>query len=131
MSTEKVTEEEAKAAARKINTAAISSAADDAVEGYAELRKQKQSILDRIEKRAREHDQLLGRVFKQQVADGYAMYLVVKVYNDKCTLEHLSISDGWRHQMVEDFGRVLPAEVVEKNVRRSDAMREMFSDDEE
>ena len=69
----------------------------------------------------RKKGDLIGRVIKFPVADGYAMYMVAGI--KPVELVHLPLLDGYQCE----FAELMTAAKVKEMVERDDRMKELFS----
>ena len=79
------------------------------------------------DKKAKEAGVLVGRYYKEQIADGYAFYLITKENKTRCKLEVVTgIGDDWVIPRFGESAWVGRKEVV-WNIDRRDALVEIFS----
>lgn len=81
-----------------------------------------------VDQLAKSKDELVGRFIQEQIADGYAYYVVVALTDMQMVkLEHVHIFDGWSVPMIESMDGIVPRKYVEENIARRDSMDEMLS----
>lgn len=78
------------------------------------------------DKTAKEEGELVNRYISECVADGYAYYIITRIAGSRVHVKHFPIHDGYRIQMVEDMDCILPIKYVKANLKRRDAMAEIF-----
>ncbi len=74
-----------------------------------------------------------GRVVRFQVADGYALYFIVKVLKSKVQVAHIPLYDGYQFAGViqsRDGYLYLPRQVAEKSLRWDDMMNKVQDESE-
>ena len=86
-----------------------------------------QKTLQEEDAKAKAAGKLVGRYYKEQIADGYAYYRVVKATKTRVTLEHVAIGDAWLIRWIEDSGRKVARKVVEANIQRRDGLAAFFA----
>ena len=72
--------------------------------------------------------ELVGRFYREQIADGYAYYEVVKATKKTVTLQHIDFCDGYRIPLVEQMGCKLPRHVVAGQIAQREKWDAMFTD---
>jgi hypothetical protein len=80
------------------------------------------------ESAARGKGLLVGKLFRTQVADGYAVYQVVKINKSSVKVKwrkDLAL-DGWQDQTL-GAGGTFPKRCVEQPILREEALAEIFS----
>jgi len=82
--------------------------------------------ISKADKTAKKNKTLVGRYFKEQIADGYAFYLIVADNGKRCKVERITgIGDDWHIRRFEMNPWVSRREVVD-NVERRDAIAALF-----
>lgn len=76
---------------------------------------------------ARDAGTLIGRYYSEPVADGSALYEVVKVTKKTIRLRHINYGDGYQIRLIEQMGCKLPREIVEQNINQRDKWEERIS----
>lgn len=77
---------------------------------------------------AKNDGELVGRFVQEQIADGYAYYVVVAETDMQMVkLEHMHIYDGWSVPMIESMDGIVPLKYVKENIAYRDNMDEIFS----
>lgn len=68
-----------------------------------------------------------GRIYQEQIADGYARYLIVAVAHNVVVLQHIAAGDAWTIPSVESrHGRITLIEATD-NIERQDRMSAIFA----
>lgn len=73
-------------------------------------------ILEDAEEEALDHDEIAGCMYQEQVADGYAYYIVVETSDEWARLECIPVLDGYRSQLVELMDRHVPLFAMKRHV---------------
>lgn len=98
-------------------------------EGLDELKdkmNKQDTLMNELKEHCRKAKAMTGRVIKFLHADSYAVYLVTKVWETKCTLEWIDYSDGWT---ISDLGYKGSMDInfIHYEILREDKMDELFS----
>lgn len=80
-----------------------------------------------VDKAAKAAGTLIGRVVREQIADGYAHYKVVSHNTRTAILEHIDWCDGWTIPFVENMGCKVPLKYVRANIEHRDKIDVLFS----
>ena len=64
-------------------------------ENLMEKMRQQGIVMDKLRIAALEEGTLLGRIIKFGVADGYAIYVITKVYQKTVQIDWVNYGDGW------------------------------------
>lgn len=77
-----------------INTIEIQKGRDYFEHLLEKMRKQG-IVMDQLREAAQKEGTLLGRIIKFSHADGYAVYVITKVYTKTVQIDWINYSDGW------------------------------------
>ena len=80
-----------------------------------------------VDAHAKSEGKLEGRYIQEQIADGYAYYVVVEVGEQTVRVEHQKFFDGYSVPMIESMGGIIPIHYVRENIEARDQLNEMFS----
>lgn len=88
---------------------------------------QQEKMWDELKVLAKANNTLLGRIIKFQHADSYAFYIVTKVNRKAVRLDWIDYCDGWVDSNC-GVACFIDIEFVREEIRRRDALDEMFSE---
>ena len=83
-------------------------------------------LMDELEKHAYDARSLTGRILRFQMADSYAIYLVVKVNKTTCRVQWIDWCDGWVDDRLGESGS-LPLDYVHDQICWKDNLNKAFS----
>ena len=93
--------------------------------GYSsEYSEEEDRLLKESDDEAKANKTLVGRYYKESVADGEAIYVIVQANRTHCLLHHLKWVDGYRCFWIDQMRGVVPRHIVEENIR----LRELTED---
>ena len=86
------------------------------------------AAMQAVDASARAKGELVGRYVQEQIADGYAYYVVVAETDMQMVkVEHKDIFDGWSVPMIESMNGIVPVKYVKENIARRDAWSDVFA----
>ena len=88
---------------------------------------QQEKMWDELKVLAKANNTILGRIIKFQHADSYAFYIVTKVNRKAVRLDWIDYCDGWVDSRC-GIACFMDIEYVREEIRRRDALDEMFSE---
>ena len=86
------------------------------------------ALIEKVDLEAKEQGTIVGRYIKEQIADGYAIYIVTKEGKRTSTVEVVTgIGDDW---VIPSIGRVgsLKTDYVCANIARRDAINKIWKE---
>ena len=75
---------------------------------------------------AKEAGELIGRYIKEQIADGYAYYVIVDAGPISVIVEHINYLDGYSIPMIDSMDGVIPKKYALENIEMRDKWAEYF-----
>lgn len=85
------------------------------------------ALIKKVDQEAKQQGTIVGRYIKEQIADGYAIYIVTKEGKRTSTVEVVTgIGDDW---VIPSIGRIgsLKTDYVCANISRRDAIDKIFN----
>lgn len=102
-------------------------ASRDRVNAYIKSMSDKLDAMCERDQTAKREGKLEGRYIQEQIADGYAYYLVVALTDMQMVkVEHVVVGDAWQVPMIEDMDCLIPLKYVKANIGRRDSWSEML-----